>query len=82
MSYDQFRLAEARRELRDEEALRLARSHLLLRRASLVQQGWLSRQACRLLVQVGRLLVAAGGRLQRYARLPPPPFEEAASSGQ
>jgi hypothetical protein len=69
MSYNDLRLAEARREMRDEAALRLARSQTLLRQAGVQQPGWLARQGCGLVCRLGRLLVALGSRLERYAEL-------------
>jgi hypothetical protein len=51
---------------RRREALETAERYRLLCRSGLHRQGWLSRQVCRLLCWVGRLLVETGQRLERY----------------
>lgn len=55
------------RRLQDErhnfEALRLSRKARL---AGALPQGWMARQGCWLLCQMGRLLVAMGLRLEQY----------------
>jgi hypothetical protein len=55
------------RRLQDErasfEALRLSRAARL---AGALQPGWMARQSCWLLCQIGRLLVAMGLRMERY----------------
>lgn len=57
-------------ELRVEEALRAAERNRLLREAGIQRQGWLSRQGCWLLCQLGRLLVALGQLLQKRFQVP------------
>lgn len=66
-------------ELRVEEALRAAERNRLLREAGIQRQGWLSRQGCWLLCQLGRLLVALGQRLQKRFQVPPLSLKEQAT---
>ena len=67
MSYMEFRLAVELMEMRKEGAQQWSGSRLLLRQANLVRPSWFSRQRCWLLCQLGRMLVALGERLERYA---------------
>lgn len=66
MLHANYALAKRIADMRVEEALRWAETHRLLREAGIDQRGWLSRQACWLLGQLGHLLVALGRRLERY----------------
>ena len=52
-------------ETRLRDALARAELELLLRQSCREPQGWLARQVCRLLRQVGHRLVAWGQRLER-----------------
>lgn len=67
MSYMEFRLAEELMQMRKEGAQQWSESRLLLRQANLVRPSWFSQQRCWLLCQLGRMLVALGERLERYA---------------
>jgi hypothetical protein len=67
MSYMEFRLAEELMEMRREGAQQWSGSRQLLRQANLIRPSWFSRQRCWLLCQLGRMLVALGERLERYA---------------
>jgi hypothetical protein len=67
MSYMEFRLAEELMEMRKEGAQQWSRSCHLLRQAKLVRPSWVSQRRCWLLCQLGRMLVALGERLERYA---------------
>jgi hypothetical protein len=67
MSYMEFRLAEELMEMRKEGAQQWSESCHLLRQAKLVRPSWFSQQRCWLLCQLGRMLVALGERLERYA---------------
>lgn len=58
--YDVKRIAD----VRAEEALRRMHHRRLVRQATMNQRGWLMRQVAPLLRRSGRLLVAAGRRLQ------------------
>ena len=68
MSYMDSRNAEHLMEIRTQGLLRRTETRSMLRQAGLEQQGWLSRQNCWLLCQLGHLLVALGRRLERYER--------------
>ena len=57
-------------EERMRDRLHQAEAHRLLREAGIDQWGWLARQGCRVLGQLGRLLVALGRRLERYGVAP------------
>lgn len=65
MSYRDVYIAERTMVLRASEAPRLAARQRLLREAGLARQGWFFRQRCRLLCQLGRLMIAAGRRLEQ-----------------
>jgi hypothetical protein len=67
MSQRDLEIVQARMEQRDEEALRLGRTQTLLRQAGVRQPAWLAQQGCGLMCQLGRVLVALGRRLERYA---------------
>lgn len=69
-------LAERIMAMRVAEALQWAETRRLLRGAGVDTREWVSRRACWLLVQLGRLLVALGCRLQRYAPAQPIPLRE------
>jgi hypothetical protein len=45
----------------------------VLRQVNSKRPGWLPRRSCRLVGQLGRRLVAVGGRLERYAVSQPSP---------
>ena len=60
---------------RVEERVSEARSRALVRRLSAGRQGVLSRSGCRLLCRLGRLFVALGRRMERYALRQLPVFE-------
>ena len=51
---------------RREEAMNQAECWRLLRRTGIDRRGWLSIQVCRLLCQLGRLLITLGRRLESY----------------
>ncbi len=57
-------------EERMRDCLRQAEVRRLLREAGIDQRGWMARQSCRLLCQLGHLLVALGRRLERYEASP------------
>lgn len=63
MSQRDLEIVQARMEMRDEEALRLARDRRLLRQAGPASRGQAAVLACRVLRSVGRGLVAVGTRL-------------------
>jgi hypothetical protein len=63
----EFKLAEELMEMRKEGAQQWSESRHLLRQAELVEPSWFSRQRCWLLCHLGRMLVALGERLERYA---------------
>jgi hypothetical protein len=64
-------VAEMIMDARVGEALHAAEERRLLRAARLVRRGWLFRQRCWLLCQLGHLLIALGQRL-RDLGLPEP----------
>ena len=66
--YADSRSARHLMEIRTQGILRRNETRKLLRQAGLEQRGWLSRQNCWLLCQLGHLLVALGRRLERYGR--------------
>lgn len=57
-------------EVRVEECLRTAEVNRQVREAGVQRRGWLGRQGCWLMCQVGRLLVAVGTRLQERYQAP------------
>jgi hypothetical protein len=63
-------------EMRVEEALRTAELNRWLREAGIQRRGWLSRQGCWLLCQLGRLLVVLGQYLQKRYQVPPLSLKE------
>ena len=71
---DDLYVSESMMFQRVEERVSEARSRALVRRLSAGQRGSLSRSIYRLLCQLGRLLVAMGRRVERYAlrQLPAP----------
>jgi hypothetical protein len=66
MSYQDFRLSTELMDMHRERLQRRAETRSLLRQAGLLQPGWLHRQRCLLLCQLGRALVALGERLERH----------------
>lgn len=66
-TYGEYRLTKTLIDMRLEEAQSASARQNLLRQAGVLQSGWLSRQACRLLYHLGHLLVALGQRLEQYA---------------
>ncbi len=58
-------VAEQLMQMRVEEELGRAEMNRLLHKAGIRRQGWLSRQGCWLMRQLGRLLEALGQTLQR-----------------
>lgn len=72
---DDLYVAESIMFQRAEERVSQARSRALVRRLGAGRQGGLSRSGCRLLCQLGRLLVALGRRMERYALRQLPAFE-------
>ncbi len=72
---DDLYVSESMMFQRVEERVSEARSRALVRRLSAGQRGSLSRSSCRLLCQLGRLLVAMGRRMERYALRQLPAFE-------
>lgn len=72
---DELYVAESMMFQRVEERLGEARSRALVRQLSAGQRGVLSRSGCRLLCQLGRLPVALGRRMERYALRQVPAFE-------
>lgn len=66
MYFVDFNLIKAAQELRVEKALDQLKEEQLLRQARPVRRGWLSRQRCRLLVQLGHRLMTIGRKLERY----------------
>ena len=79
MSYPDPFIAQMLMEMRVEERLRRAEIRRQLREAGVRRQRWLSRQACWLLCQVGRLLVVVGARLQRRYQVPSLSLKEQAT---
>jgi len=71
MSYTDYHFGERLMDLRVQEERRQAELGALQREARKAQPGWLSRQRCRFLCQVGNLFVSLGVRLLR-AGLPQP----------
>ena len=67
MYFVDFNLVKAAQEQRIEKAMNQLEEEQLLCQARPVRRGWLSRQRCRLLVEVGHRLVATGQRLEQYA---------------
>jgi hypothetical protein len=65
-------------DMRAEEAVRRMRHRRLVREATADGQGWGVRQIALLLRQSGRLLVAAGRRLQQMGSLREVPIERKA----
>ena len=63
MSGTDFHLEERLMELRVQEEQRLAELRRLQREARQAHPGWLSRQRCWLLCQLGRFFVSLGTRL-------------------
>jgi hypothetical protein len=59
-------IAEHTMGMRLEEVRQEVAFYRLRRQRRKLQPGWMSRQACWLLCQLGHLLVALGERLQRY----------------
>ena len=74
MFRDDLYVAESLMFERVEERVAQARSRALLHQLS-ARQSALSRSSCRLLCQLGRLLVALGQRMERYALRQVPAFE-------
>jgi len=72
---DDLYVAERTMFQRVEERVGEARSRALVRRLGAGQHGVVSRSGCRLLCQLGQLLVAAGRRMERYALRQLPAFE-------
>ena len=70
MSYQQIVYGEWLMKARHEERLRRAEIRRQVREAGVRRRGWLSRQGCWLLCQVGRLLMVVGARLQRRYQVP------------
>jgi hypothetical protein len=75
MFRDDLYVAESLMFQRVEERVAQARSRALLHQLSAGQQGALSRSSCRLLCQLGRLLVTLGQRMERHALRQTPAFE-------
>ena len=71
MSYTDYHFGERLMDLRVHEERRQAELRRLQREARRLDQGWLSRQSCRLLCQLGSLFVSLGVRLL-HAGLPQP----------
>ena len=71
MSYSDFNFGERLMDLRVHEEERQAERCRLQREARRAHQGWLSRQSCWLLCQLGSLFVSLGARLL-HADLPQP----------
>ena len=71
MSYTDYHFGDRLMDLRVQEERQQAELRGLQREAAKARPGWLSRQRCRLLCQVGNLLVSLGVRLLR-AGLPQP----------
>jgi len=68
MFYDSWYLAKVLMDMNIQEVARRRERRRLLREAGIDKRGWLPRQSCWLLCQVGRLLVALGEQLQRYGQ--------------
>jgi hypothetical protein len=75
MSYRDVYIAERSMERHAEEAARHSEFRRMLREANIERRGWLSRQGCWLLCQIGRLLVAVGHRLEQSGMPQPLPVE-------
>jgi hypothetical protein len=75
MFRDDLYVAESTMFQRAEERVGEARSRALMRQLSAGQQGVLSQSSRRLLGQLGRLLVALGLRMERYALRQLPAYE-------
>ena len=71
MSYTDYHFGERLMDLRVEEEQRQVELRRLQREARKAHQGWLSRQRCWCLCQLGSLLVSLGVRLL-HAGLPQP----------
>jgi hypothetical protein len=79
MRYPDPFTAQLLMEMRVEERLRRAEIDRQVREAGVRRRGWLSRQGCWLLCQVGRLLVAVGARLQERYQVPSLSLKEQAT---
>lgn len=66
-------------EMRYEEALRTAEKERWLRAAGVRRCGWLAQRHCRLMVRLGRWLVARGQKLLRRYHAPGLALEEQAT---
>ena len=67
MFYPHYDLVKRVAEMRVEDALHRAEVRRLLCEAGIDDRGWITRQGCWLLCQVGHGLVALGHRLEQYA---------------
>jgi hypothetical protein len=77
MIYGDPNLFKVLMDIKVEETLREAETRRSVRQASIDRRGWLLRQGCWLLCQVGRMLVNLGRRLQQYDASPPVSLESA-----
>ena len=77
MVYGDPNLFKVLMDIKVEETLREAETRRLLHEAGIDGRGWLLRQGCWLLCQVGRLLVNLGQRLQQYDASQPVSLESA-----
>ena len=68
MFYDSWYLAKVLMDMNVQEVARRRERRRLLREAGVHKRGWLSRQGCWLLCQLGRLLVALGQQLEQYGQ--------------
>ena len=80
MSQHDFPFGERLMQLRVEEEQRQAKMHRLQKEAGGVHQGWLSRQRCLLLCQLGRLFASVGQWLWEHGQWPPLPQETPADT--
>jgi hypothetical protein len=67
MSYQDFRPSKELMYMHRERLERRTETRRLLRQANLVRPSWFSQKRCWLLCHLGRMLVALGERLERYA---------------
>jgi hypothetical protein len=80
MSQHDFPFGERLMQLRVEEEQRQAEMHRLQKEAGGVHQGWLSRQRCLLLCQLGRLFGSLGVWLWERGQWPVFPQETPADT--
>jgi hypothetical protein len=80
MSFIHYSQAKAVMDLRVDSAVQQAKIDLLQRQIEASRKGWLLRQSCRLLYQLGHRLVALGKRLERHGLPQTLPFEGRMSS--